>query len=235
MNLQRTKAIVIILNMFLFCIFIFSLLIITTDPQGVFIFIFTLPILFILSLLSFYFSKKLIPKTRFFLNLSKSSVSFIILFFILNFIPVLNTIPDFLVSTIAETFKLVTGKTPRHYFRDRNDLQKLILDELTKDNSLLDFSKISTARSWSKICVFIPYTSDSVADQLAGLNFKLSQYSEIANSDSINVIALFDGNSLVNYANLKRSIIDFDFKDSICIEKSKAQFFKHNTAFNLIQ
>lgn len=235
MPTQKLKATVLILNVIIIFIFVFSLLITTTDPQGAFIFIFTLPILILLSLFSLYFSKKIASDTRFFLNLTKSSAGFIILFFVLGFIPVLNKIPDLMISTIAESFTLVTGKTPRQYFRDRNDLQKLIEAQLALDPLLLDFSKIHTSRSWSKICVFIPYTADAVADQLSGFNFKLSQYSDIANSDSINVIALSDEKSLANYINLKRSIIDFDFKDSICIEKNKAQFHKKNLLFGLDQ
>lgn len=233
MNQQKSKIAVLILNALVFFIFVFSLLITTTDPQGVFIFIFTLPILALLILISVHLSKKLIHHSRFFLNLSKASGFLILLFFVLSFIPVLNAVPDFLISSTAEIFTSVVGKTPRQYFRDRNDLQKLIQNELTKSPLVLDFSKISTARSWSKICVFIPYTSDSVADGLSGFNFKLSQYSDIANSDSINVIALFDEKSLVNYVNMKRSELDFDFQNSICRDKSKAQFYKHGHVFNL--
>lgn len=217
------KFLVVLSNIAIICIFIFSLIIVSTDAQGVFVFIITLPIITGLSVFSIFMSKQVDDSRRRLLRFSKIVIIGLCVFSVSSLVPVLNRIPSAGVDFLIYSFARITGKTPRQYFKDRNNLEKLIQTELSHSGgNKLDISKINTAYNWIRLCIFTPYTSDSVADQLAGTSFKLSQYSDIASSDGIHVIALFDKNSLVNYTNLKRSVIDFDFTDSVCVPRADA-------------
>lgn len=225
------KALVVLSNVAIICVFIFSLIIMTTDGQGVFVFIITLPIIIGLSAFSIYISGKLNDPRKYFLRFSKVVIIGLCLFSISGLIPVVNKVPIASIEFLIQGFTLVTGKTPRQYFKDRNDLEKLIQTNLSiSGGTKLDFSKIDTAYNWNRLCIFTPYTADSVADQLVGANLNLSMYSDIASSDGIHVVAIFDKNSLVNYINLKRSVIDFDFKDSVCVSRADAILYKQENA-----
>lgn len=206
----------------------------TSDAQGVFVFIVTLPVIVLLSTLGISVSKKIDNNPNNYLKLSKSTIAGISLFIILSFIPFLNAVPIAVMEGIVSSFEFVTGKTPRQYFSDRNNLSKLIKDELQKTSGLrVDFSKIETAYNWNRLCLFTPYTSDLVAENLTGSAFKLSTYSDIGSSDSIHFIGLFDEKSFVNYVNLKRSEMDFSLSESVCIPRGDASFKRHLKKFML--
>lgn len=226
------KFFIVLSNIATIGVFIFSLIVMTTDAQGIFIFIFTIPVMIGLGLFSVFISKKFISSNKYFLQFSKFVIIGLLLFSVSGLVPVLNRIPFATVDFLIRGFTYTVGKTPRQYFKDRNDLQKLIQTELLASSGIkLDFSKINTAHNWTRLCIFTPYTSDLIADQLAGENFKLSQYSDIASSDSIHVVALFDKNSLTNYLNVNRSIIDFELKNSVCVSRADAILYKQDGKF----
>lgn len=233
MNKQSLfKTIVVVSLLSILFVFIFSLLIVTTDAQGVFIFIVTTPVMVILGLISIFVSLKVKEGSPSYFQFTKFLITSLLVFLFSIFIPIVNQFPEKVIDGVAAGFSIVTGKTPRQFFRDRNNLEKLIQAELQKTNGQkVDFSKINTAYNWNRLCVFIPYTSDEVADQRVGNKTELSRYSNIASSDSINVIALFDDTSLVNYANMSRSLIDFELQEAICVPRASAIVFRKKEKF----
>lgn len=226
------KSFVVLLNIAIIGIYIFSLIVMTSDAQGIFIFFVAIPVIVVLGAIAVLLSRKISISRNYFLKFSQFVLFGLFLFSISGLIPILDIIPKTSVDFLISSFTEVTGKTPRQYFSDRNNLEKLIQAELnTSSGTQINFSKINTAHSWNRLCIFTPYTSDLVADQLVGQSFSLSTYSEISSSDSIHVIALFDDKSLVKYLNMKRSVIDFDLKDSVCVPRTNAILYKQNGKF----
>lgn len=218
---------VILANLASFGLFAASLLIMTTDAQGVFVFILSLPLIVILGALALGLSRKLKSEAPLFLRGTQIHFGALVLFCVMSFIPGVNAVPRAGMDALLWGFSQATGKSPRQYFRDRNDLQKLILDQIqATGGGTIDFSPIRTANNWDRLCVFPPYTSDEVASAAVGAPFDLSTYAEIASSDSIHVLALFKGKSLVNYAKVSRSRIDFEVAEAVCVERSRALMTK---------
>jgi hypothetical protein len=218
------KFIVLILNVLSVLLFIFSLLVMTTDAQGIFIFFFTLPLIFLGQAVCFFLSSRLKKDAYFPRRITWVTTFSLLAFCVFAAIPVLNTIPVQTTNILISAFKKITGKTPRQYFHDRNDLLKLIQSEIeaSKNQEDILLSNLKTNREWSTFCVFTPYTSDQAAGNALGVPFSLSLYSDIGSSDSKHMIGLFHQGSLVLYANVSRSSLDFQQTESICVPKEEA-------------
>ncbi len=104
--------------------FLFSCVVIPTDAQGIFIFIFTLPIILVALALAYLTTRNslLTSAQAIWLKRVNKIVSiFILMFFVSAPIPVLNFYPAAIVLSTSKVFELMVGMPARDWFKQRNN------------------------------------------------------------------------------------------------------------------
>ena len=208
-------------------LFLFSCLVTLTDGQGALIFIFSIPAMALLLLSALVLGRN-ITKTQ---NLGfkldaipKVFATFLIVFFVTAFIPVLNKAPQAFLGLLGKTFESMTGKSPYQYARDRKSLPNLLSQRLSDQNTKqIAFSELGVTFAWDKVCIFPPYTDKNKAKAILNLDWNIEERSEIQHSDSINALVFLYQGKVNTVVDLKRSIADF--KDAnLCLERDQANF-----------
>jgi hypothetical protein len=201
--------------------FLGSVILISADGQGAFVFIVTIPVIFLSLLVSRYFIKKLKPALSFkFLNFLNYSVVFLIsVFFIDAFIIPKQPISDFMIRQSANGFGLVMGMRPYFYFNQNrktiNALEKhfeSIGDELTAQD--LDIGK-----DWSRICFLKPYSTEEEAAKVLGYYAATMERTQTKYSDSYVALVFLSPEYTLDVLDISRGKLDFIDLASQCIAK----------------
>ena len=205
-------------------IFIFSCVVTLSDGQGALIFIFSIPLMALFLIVSWFLAKQLDQVKSF--NLKKITLVISVLiasFFISAPLPVVNKIPSGFMFIVGELFTFTTGKTPYTYFKDRKSFTNLLTQELSLAKNDIELHNLSVTFAWDKLCIFGPYTNNQMAKELLKLDWNIEDRSKIHESDSINALVfLFEG-KVNNVIDLNRSLADFENVDT-CIDRNQTNY-----------
>lgn len=205
-------------------LFLFSCLVLPTDAQGVFIFIFTLPIMFLLwaavALLCGHRGER--TPARRILRINHAFMIFVGLFFVSAPIPGLQLIPMKTVEWSSTVFQQLAGTNFKTWYRSHFSNEYRLEQELVKSGGQASNLRDTFKFDWDEVCVFTPYTSDDEASTVLGSPLKLSAKSTIANDDSFNAVVLFKNKSPVEVFHLSRARFEFSEKSSRCYGRAEA-------------
>lgn len=229
---MRLKNLILILlaalsSLLALTLFLFSCIVTLSDGQGVFVFIFSLPIIGILLSLSWFLSARWtssFPGRSVFIFLPRGIFGGILVFFVLMMVPGLNLIPSGFLSFVGKSFESVTGKSPYVYFRERKSFPVLLENKLNQEPiQTLNLSDLDVTYAWDEICIFGPYTNNEKAKSVLKLEWNIEDFSDIASSDSVNALVFLYQGKVNKVVDLKRSLVDFDDLDR-CSLREKTQF-----------
>lgn len=227
MNSIFAKILFWLLNAVVLFLYLFSIIAAMSDAQGAILFAFTFPVIVFLTWLNLFIVRKFLNRSKKFKILTWINSGFFVAVFLCGFVPFLNVIPQMTMMGIKQAFTAMTGKEPYRYFREKNDLHLLIMNELKQGQDLkINFSNVKPRYDWNRICIFTPYTDEKAADLLVGAETHLDMYSDLKSSDSLHVIAVFQDKSMSNYTKMPRSEMDFDLKFSECFDRNNAVFVR---------
>ena len=209
--------------LFLFCCFAAA-----SDAQGAFVFLFLGPVIAgVLAVAFFVLKRTALPgrAAAWAFRLSGALAFFFAAFFACSLIPPLRAFPGAAVGAVARAFEAVAGKSPYQWVRDRDDMAAMIARDLSRGGGReLDFSRFQTAKSWSRLCVFGPYTDSAAARAVLGLDWDIQAYSKIAESDGIDALVFLDDKKVAYVTDLPRSSADFAKLSRTCFPRREAVF-----------
>jgi cytochrome c oxidase subunit IV len=96
-------------------LFIFSCYVAASDAQGAILFLFTLPIMFLMSGLGFMWMRE--KKLKLVQNIFLGYIIYLSLFVLTAFLPGPFSLPSHSIRAVSKTFEFFTGETP--YARER--------------------------------------------------------------------------------------------------------------------
>lgn len=96
-------------------LFIFSCYIAASDAQGAIIFLFTLPMMFLMSSLGFVWMKE--KNLMKFKNIFMGYILYLVLFVLTAFLPRPFSLPSYSIRAVSKSFESLTGETP--FVRER--------------------------------------------------------------------------------------------------------------------
>lgn len=213
--------------------FLFSCMIIPTDAQGAFIFIFTLPVMVLSSIIGYFVAKK--NNLDVLKVLNSAAIILVGLFFVSAFVPGLHFFSDGIINGSTKAFTAFMGETPKKYFSRRNNMYQLIQDELDKtQRQKIDFTKIDSRYDWNRLCFFDNNSKQAAVDSSVGQSFDLKMYNPYKDDPTHRQVLIFIENKSTSYYTwYKPSELDFTKYIGQCIERSKAVFNRENPDLNV--
>ncbi len=228
--------ILVILNAILF---FGSCVIMTTDAQGAFVFILSIPLILLDLAATYYLAKKLGPTSGHGKSLWRAFQAHAIFgaFFMISlFVPVLQVFPLVVVGITSKAFEFVVGKTPYQWAKDRNDAGAMVQRELEKSKGQrLDLRKLPTPYDWNTACFLPPYTDQKQGSKIMGFDWPEIYYHRISTSDGITLLVLHQDKSVSYYIELKRPAADFAKIEPKCFPREKAVFELGNDGFHAVE
>lgn len=116
------------------------------------------------------------------------------------------------------------------FFFDRDDIIEMMHKNLDSHRGMyLALDELPTENSWSRVCVFAPYTTSEEARGVLGLDWDIEDHSSIKSNEGITAL-VFAGSAGVSYvAEYPRKSADFSKLSGKCFEKSRARFKSDGT------
>lgn len=208
-------------------VFIGSCIITLSDGQGALIFIFSIPILFLLQAVAFLISKKLMAMETHTKRLVLVPIVFsilVLMFIVTSFIPYLQKIPHTFLEFVGTSFTTITSKTPYTYFKERSSFENKLTSELANPElQSIQFSELDVTFAWDTLCLFGPYTNNQKARSILKLDWNIEERSQIHASDSINALVFLYQGKVNKVIDLKRSIADFQNLET-CLDRTQTKF-----------
>lgn len=206
-------------------VFLASCVITLSDGQGALIFIFSIPIMFVLLASALGLSRKIKKDDEAAVWIKRSPkilAGFLGAFFVVSFFPGSRKLSDAFMGLVGKSFVYATGKTPYAFFKDRASFSAK-LEEALKAQKKINFSDLDVTFAWDRVCVFGPYTNAEKARSVLNIDWNIEERSQIHLSDSINALVFLYQGRVNQVVDLKRSITDFKNLD-ICL-------FRNDTVF----
>ena len=115
--------------------------------------------------------------------------------------------------------------------KDSLTYKQLINPTNLTNSKQVDFANIGDSE-WNKVCFFAPYTAKGISKQALGFDWEVTEQTDIASNEGINVIVFATESKVTEYFAIPRNKIDsFRNIPAQCIPRSKAVFTFEDTSY----
>lgn len=95
--------------------------------------------------------------------------------------------------------------------------------DLMPVNGLVDLQS-EVSGNWERVCIFGPYSGNSMAAEVLGFEYDLESKSAILISDSISILVFAELDRTVSFYEMPRSDADFSGLSGQCFPRSDSKF-----------